>query len=99
VKNPKILPFGDWFKVYEKAGSNFNKTQRLLESERQIAAEGGPSGNGRFVDLQIERNYQKPKVKATTTVTGTQTSAGGSQSQKATLYAYKFVVGRGASLE
>lgn len=64
----------------------------------QIAAEGGPSGNGRFVDLQIERNYQKPKVKATTTVTGTQTSAGGSQGQTATLYAYKFIVGKGASL-
>jgi hypothetical protein len=64
----------------------------------QVSDKGGPSGNGRFVDLQIERNYQKPKVKATTTVTGTQTSAGGSQSQKATLYAYKFVVGKGASL-
>jgi hypothetical protein len=64
----------------------------------QIAAEGGPSGNGRFVDLQIERNYQKPKVKATTTVTGRETSAGGSQRQKATLYAYKFVVGKGAGL-
>ena len=60
----------------------------------QIAAEGGPSGNGRFVDLQIERNYQKPKVKATTTVTGTQTSAGGSQGQTATLYAYKFLLGK-----
>ena len=58
----------------------------------------GP-GKGRYVDLQIERNAEKPKVKATTTVSGKQTSAGGSQSQKATLYAYKFVVGKGASLE
>ena len=33
MKNSKILPFGDWFKVYEKAGNNFNKTQRLLESQ------------------------------------------------------------------
>ena len=41
MKNPKILPFGNWFKVYEKAGSNFNKTQRLLESEMLFEEEGG----------------------------------------------------------
>jgi hypothetical protein len=55
----------------------------------------GPAG-GKYVDLQIERNYQKPKKKVTTTVTGKQTSAGGSQGDAAKLYAYKFVIGRGA---
>jgi hypothetical protein len=33
MKNGKILPFGDWFKVYEKAGMNFKKSQQLLESK------------------------------------------------------------------
>lgn len=32
MKNPKILPFGQWFKVYESAGRNFEKSQRILES-------------------------------------------------------------------
>ena len=33
MKNPKILPFGDWFRVYESAGRNYEKSQRILESK------------------------------------------------------------------
>jgi hypothetical protein len=32
MKDPKILPFGSWFKVYEQAGRNFKKSQQILES-------------------------------------------------------------------
>ena len=32
MKNPKILPFGAWFQVYERAGRNFEKSQRILEN-------------------------------------------------------------------
>lgn len=35
MKNPKILPFGSWFKVYESAGRSFNKSQMILESKLQ----------------------------------------------------------------
>jgi len=93
--------------AYDRGVSFMNKLNELLKgmghpgfnnySIKWQVSDQGP-GKGRYVDLQIERNYQKPKVKATTTVTGTQTSAGGSQSKTATLYAYKFVVGKGASL-
>jgi hypothetical protein len=33
MKNQKILPFREWFKVYESAGRNFNQSQRILESK------------------------------------------------------------------
>lgn len=33
MKKSNILPFGDWFKVYESAGMNFKKSQALLESK------------------------------------------------------------------
>jgi len=94
--------------AYDRGVSFMNKLNELLKgmghpgfnnySIKWQVSDQGP-GKGRYVDLQIERNYQKPKVKATTTVTGAQTAAGGSQGQTATLYAYKFVVGKGASLE
>jgi len=32
MKNPKILPFGDWFRVYESVDRNYQKSQRILES-------------------------------------------------------------------
>lgn len=32
MKNPKILPFSDWFKVYEAAGRKFERSQRILEN-------------------------------------------------------------------
>jgi hypothetical protein len=32
MNNSKILPFGDWFKVYEAAGRQFEKSQRILEN-------------------------------------------------------------------
>lgn len=32
MKKSNILPFGDWFKVYESADRNFKKSQVLLES-------------------------------------------------------------------
>jgi hypothetical protein len=32
MKDPKILPFGSWFKVYEQAGRNFKKSQQILEA-------------------------------------------------------------------
>lgn len=32
MKNPKILPFNDWFKIYEAAGRKFEKSQRILEN-------------------------------------------------------------------
>lgn len=35
MKNPKILPFESWFKVYESAGKNFNKSMRIMESKLQ----------------------------------------------------------------
>lgn len=33
MKKSNILPFGDWFKVYESADRNFKKSQALLESK------------------------------------------------------------------
>jgi hypothetical protein len=32
MNNYKILPFSDWFKVYEDAGRKFEKSQRILEN-------------------------------------------------------------------
>ena len=32
MNNYKILPFSDWFKVYEAAGRKFEKSQRILEN-------------------------------------------------------------------
>lgn len=54
MKNSKILPFGDWFKVYEKAGSNFNKTQIMLESQIFEAAGAELPGAGR----ELKSNMQ-----------------------------------------
>ncbi len=32
MSKPSILPFKDWFRVYESAGRNYEKSQRILES-------------------------------------------------------------------
>ena len=32
MSKPSILPFKDWFRVYESAGCNYEKSQRILES-------------------------------------------------------------------
>jgi len=34
MNSSKVLPFNDWFKIYERAERDFDKTQMLIESER-----------------------------------------------------------------
>ena len=34
MNNSKVLPFNDWFKIYERAERDFDKTQMIIESER-----------------------------------------------------------------
>lgn len=34
MNTSKVLPFNDWFKIYERAERDFDKTQMIIESER-----------------------------------------------------------------
>lgn len=36
MKDSKVLPFGEWFKIYERADYDFNKTQAILESTSSL---------------------------------------------------------------
>ena len=33
MNNSKVLPFDEWFRIYERAERDFNKTQMIIESE------------------------------------------------------------------
>lgn len=33
MSNSNVLPFSEWFKIYERAERDFNKTQMIIESE------------------------------------------------------------------
>lgn len=36
MNNSKVLPFTEWFKIYERAERDFNKTQMIIESELPV---------------------------------------------------------------
>jgi hypothetical protein len=62
MKDPKILPFGSWFKVYEQAGRNFKKSQQILESRsyrgmQKIFEALEPPAPG--ADLKLPNDYSK----------------------------------------
>jgi hypothetical protein len=55
----------------------------------QVSDKGGPSNNGRFVDLEIDSNENKGKEVTTTTAVGTVEKEAGKETGKFVLYGYE----------
>jgi hypothetical protein len=56
MKDPKILPFGSWFKVYEQAGRSFKKSQQILESRSYRGMQRINEGEGAAYVREMDAN-------------------------------------------